>query len=807
MVVDAHYRSAPLHLRFLNYLPIMKPLDRRPNDEAPASTDFIRTKIAEDLRTNKYSGRVATRFPPEPNGYLHIGHAKSICLNFGISLENEGGTCNLRFDDTNPETEEMKYVESIQEDVRWLGFDWEDRLFFASDYFEQLHAFAVKLINDGNAYVDTLNEAEIREYRGTVTTPGKESPYRTRSIEENLDLFERMRAGEFDSGAHVLRAKIDMASSNMQMRDPVLYRIRHAEHYRTGNDWCIYPMYDFTHCLSDAVERITHSLCTLEFKDNRELYDWIVNAVGFESPPEQTEFARLNLDYTVVSKRKLVQLVRDGHVDGWDDPRMPTIAGFRRRGVTADAIRAFCGTIGVAKVDSRVDIDKLEHAIRDDLNMRVPRVMCVLRPLKVVIDNYPEGQVEELDAPYYPHDVPKEGVRKVPFSRELYIERDDFLEEPPKKFFRLAPGREVRLRYAYLVTCKEVIKDPQTGEVVEIRCVYDPDSKGGNPPDGRKVKGTLHWVSAEHSLAAEVRLYDRLFLQPDPEADTGEGDFTANLNPDSVSVLRDSRIEPAVAQDATGTRYQFERTGYFCSDAVDSAPDKLVFNRTVSLRDTWAKLAKKAANSGTPEEGAAVEKRPSVNKNASPTKVPKQKPSSTPESFAQVERYTVEFGLAKGDAEIIAGNGFLTTLFDDACLDYDSPKAIANWIVNDLRGEVKGAEFDCLPLTGATLASLVELVETGTITRTNAKEVFGQMVSSGGDPVQIVREKGLEQLGDAGSLEPLVEKVLAENEAKVAEYRAGRLGLLGMFVGQVMRDSGGKANPALVKELVQKKLG
>ncbi|MFC1640119.1 glutamine--tRNA ligase/YqeY domain fusion protein [Gemmatimonadota bacterium] len=785
----------------------MKPLENRHPDEGlPASTDFIRTKIAEDLRTDKYHGRVATRFPPEPNGYLHIGHAKSICLNFGIALENQGGTCNLRFDDTNPETEEMKYVESIQEDVRWLGFDWEDRLFFASDYFERLYTFAVKLIKDGNAYVDSLKEAEIREYRGTVTTPGRESPYRGRSIEENLDMFERMRAGEFENGAHVLRAKIDMTLANMQMRDPVLYRIRHAEHYRTGNDWCVYPLYDFTHCLSDALERITHSLCTLEFKDNRALYDWIVNAVGFETPPEQTEFARLNLDYTVVSKRKLVQLVRDGHVDGWDDPRMPTIAGFRRRGVTPEAIRTFCDTIGVAKVDSRVDIEKLEHAILDDLNMRVPRVMCVLRPLKVVIDNYPEDQVEELDAPFYPHDVPKEGSRKVPFSRVLYIERDDFMEEPPKKFFRLAPGREVRLRYAYLVTCKEVIKDPETGEVIELRCNYDPDSRGGNPPDGRKVKGTLHWVSAEHSLPAEVRLYDRLFLTPNPEVDIGDSDFTANLNHESIEVLRDSRVEPAVAHDQPGTRYQFERTGYFCSDAVDSTPEQLVFNRTVSLRDTWAKMVKADAGKSGVERADLEEKTASVGA-AGRSNISKQEAERTPEFLAKLERYTAEFGLTSGDAEIILDDQSLVSLFDEACAAYENPKAIAKWLVNDLRYEAKGVEYGDLPLTGATLASLVQLVEDNTITRTNAKEVFGEMARSGGDPVQIVREKGLEQLADFGSLEPLVDKVLAENEAKVAEYRAGRLGLLGMFVGQVMRDSGGKANPGLVKELVQKKLG
>ncbi len=559
-----------------------------------APADFIRAMVAEDLRTNKYGGRVVTRFPPEPNGYLHIGHAKSSCLNFGVAEESEGGVCHLRFDDTNPTTEDFKYAEAIKEDVRWLGFDWGDKLFYASDYFEKLYEYAVQLIKKGKAYVDSLSEEEIREYRGTVTEPGRESPHRNRSVEDNLDLFERMRAGEFEDGAHVLRAKIDVASANMLMRDPLLYRIRHTDHYRTADEWCIYPMYDFTHCLSDAIEGITHSLCTLEFTDNRELYNWVLDAVGIAHPrPEQTEFARLKMDHTVLSKRKLVELVKGGHVDGWDDPRLPTIAGLRRRGVTPEAIRAFCDLIGVAKVDSRVDIEKLEYCIRDDLNTRAPRVLCVLRPLRVVILNYPEGQTEELDCPHYPHDVPKEGSRKVPFSRVLYIERDDFREDPPKKFFRLAPGREVRLRYAYFIKCVDIVKDPETGEVTEVHCTYDPETRGGSAPDGRKVKGTLHWVSAGHALPAEVRLYDRLFLKPNPD-DVPQGeDFKSYLNPESLVILRNSVIEPSVADDPPGSRYQFERQGYFCSDPVDSAPGALVFNRTVALRDTWAKITAK----------------------------------------------------------------------------------------------------------------------------------------------------------------------------------------------------------------------
>jgi len=522
-------------------------------------TDFIRAMVAADVKSNKFGRPVTTRFPPEPNGFLHIGHAKSIVLNFGVAAEF-AGLCNLRFDDTNPTTEDVRYVDAIQRDVRWLGFDWGDRLYAASAYFEQLYQYAVQLIEAGKAYVDSQSEEEIRRNRGTVTQAGNPSRDRGRSTAENLDLFRRMRAGEFPDGAHVLRAKIDMAQPNMLMRDPLLYRIRHAHHYQTGDAWCVYPLYDFAHCLSDAIEGITHSLCTLEFKDNRELYDWILEAVGIERPPEQTEFARLNLDYTVLSKRRLVRLVEEGHASGWDDPRLPTIAGLRRRGVTPEAIRSFCEMIGVARNDSRVDIAKLEHCIRNDLNPQVPRVMCVLRPLPLEIINYPEGQSEQLDAPYYPHDVPKEGSRPLPFGRDLLIERDDFMLDPPKDYFRLAPGREVRLRYGYLVKCVDVVRDA-AGAVVKVLCTYDPETRGGDAPDGRKVKGTIHWVTAADALRCEVRLYDRLFLKPNPE-DVADGeDFTASLNPESLVVLRDSRIEPSVGRDAAGTRYQFERSG------------------------------------------------------------------------------------------------------------------------------------------------------------------------------------------------------------------------------------------------------
>jgi glutaminyl-tRNA synthetase len=540
--------------------------------------------VAADVASGKYGRPVRTRFPPEPNGFLHIGHAKSICLNFGIAREF-GGACNLRFDDTNPFTEDLAYVNAIKDDVRWLGFQWDGE-FYASDYFEQLYDFAELLVTTGKAYVDSQSEEAIRTGRGTVTTPGTASPYRTRSAEENLDLLRRMRAGEFPDGSHVLRAKIDMAHPNMIMRDPLLIRIRHAAHYRRADAWCIYPLYDYAHGLSDAIEGITHSLCTLEFKDNREIYDWLVREVGFERPPEQTEFARLELDYTVLSKRKLLRLVQEGFVSGWDDPRMPTIAGLRRRGVTPEALRNFADVIGVARKDARVELATFEHAVRDDLNMRVPRVLCVARPLKVVLTNYPDDQVEELVAPYYPHDVPKEGTRPLPFSRHLWIDRDDFMEQPPKKFFRLSPGREVRLRYGYLITCTDVVKDA-SGEVVELRCTYDPATRGGNAPDGRKVQGTIHWISVPHALDCELRLYDRLFTVPDPDA-AGEGlDFISALNPQSLAVARGAKIEPGVGGDPPGTRYQFERTGYFMSDPVDSAPDALVFNRTVTLRDGW----------------------------------------------------------------------------------------------------------------------------------------------------------------------------------------------------------------------------
>ena len=555
--------------------------------ESSASTDFIRTIINEDMRTNKYDGRVHTRFPPEPNGYLHIGHAKSICLNFGVAADY-GGLSNLRFDDTNPSKEELEYVDSILEDVRWLGFDWEDRLYYASDYFDQLYDYAVQLIKIGKAYVCDLSADEIRAYRGTFTEPGIESPYQNRSVEENLDLFERMRAGEFPDGSRTLRARIDMSSPNITLRDPVLYRILDVPHHRTGDKWCIYPMYDFTHCLSDSIEGITHSLCTLEFENNRPLYDWVLDQLQVYHP-QQIEFARLSLSYTVLSKRKLLQLVQAGFVEGWDDPRMPTLSGLRRRGYTPQAIRDFCNHIGVSKTNSIIDIALLEHFIRKDLNQRAPRVFGILRPLRVVITNYPEDQVEELEAINNPEDETM-GTRKVPFSRVIYIEQDDFREVPPPKYRRLTPGREVRLRYGYFITCVDVVKDPETGEVIEIRCTYDPETRGGNAPDGRKVKATLHWLSAEHAIPVEIHLYDRLFNTSNPEDVEPGKDFKSNINPNSLEILHGSYVENSLAKATPGTTYQFERQGYFCVDSLASQDEKLVFNRTIALRDSWAKF-------------------------------------------------------------------------------------------------------------------------------------------------------------------------------------------------------------------------
>ncbi len=763
-------------------------------------SNFIRAIIEDDLKTGRRT-KIITRFPPEPNGYPTIGHAKSICLNFGLAQDYDG-VCHLRFDDTNPETEDIEYVNAFKRDIRWLGFDWDDNEFYASDYFEQLYDWAVELIKKGKAYVDDLNEEEIREYRGTVTEPGRESPYRNRSVEENLDLFERMRRGEFPDGSHVLRARIDMTHSNMLMRDPVMYRIRHASHYRRGDAWCIYPLYDWAHGQSDAIENITHSVCTLEFEVHRPLYDWFLDALDIDPRPHQFEFSRLNLSYTVVSKRKLLQLVKEGHVAGWDDPRMPTLSGMRRRGVMPEAIRAFCERVGVTKVDSRVDTGLLEYSIRDDLNHKAPRVMCVLRPLKVVFTNYPEDRVEWLEAPYWPHDVPKEGSRKVPFSRVLYIEHDDFMEDPPRRFHRLAPGREVRLRYGYIIKCEEVVKD-ENGEIVELRCTYDPETKSGGAQAHRKVKGTIHWVEASHALPAEVRLYDRLFSVENP--DEGPEDFKTHLNPESMVVLRDSRIEPSVLRDPPGMRYQFTRLGYFWPDPVDSSPDALVFNRIVSLRDSWAKIAKKQATAKT--DGEAKKPRPKAASEAPKPPAAKDPTEGlTERQQTRLTRYTDAWELPRKDALILVGNPAVAAFFEEAVAAHDHPKAIANWIIHGLLPARKDTPISALPFTAAQLAALVALIDDSTLSSRTARDVFAEMMQRGGHPADIVEEKGLTQLSDPDALTPLIDKLLADYPDKADQYRAGKTGLLGFFVGQVMRETGGKANPKLVKELVERKL-
>ena len=780
------------------------PDGRTPDGGSPdRPSDFIRDIITEDLKSGKHE-TVKSRFPPEPNGYLHIGHAKSICLNFGVAAEF-GGTCNLRFDDTNPETEDMEYVEAIQRDVRWLGFDWEDRLYFASDYFEELYQFAVHLVEHGKAYVDSLSEEEIREHRGTITEPGRPGPYRNRSIMENLDLFRRMRAGEFADGEHVLRAKIDMAAKNMLMRDPILYRIRRgSEHYRRGSEWPIYPMYDFTHCLSDAIEHITHSLCTLEFENNRELYDWVIDNTPVPSRPRQIEFARLNLSHTVMSKRMFLALVDEGHVAGWDDPRMPTLSGLRRRGYTPEAIRRFADGVGVAKTYNVIDVARLEHAVRDDLNHKAPRVLAVLRPLKVVIENYPEGESERLEAPYFPHDVPKEGSRKLPFAREILIERDDFVEEPPEGYFRLAPGREVRLRYAYLIRCTGVVKD-DAGEVVEVRCTYDPETRGGSAPDGRQVDGTLHWVSAEHSLPLEVRLYDRLFLDENPAGH--EEDFRTFLNPDSLEVLAGSRIEPSVRDASTGDSFQFERQGYFVVDP-DSAGGRLVMNRTVTLRDTWAKVSGHGQAAERREAAAARAARKAAVKAAQRRASRAAGGGERPLTAAQqvsFKRYRDELGVGAQEARVLASERPLRELFEGTLKFHAGAPTVAKWIVNELSGELRGRPVGRLPFGPEELGELAALIDRGAITGAIAKEVFAEMRTAGGRPQEIVEQRGLKPLDDRDLL-PVVDRVLASNPRQVEEYHGGKTALLGFFVGQVMRATDGRADPKQAHKLLRQRL-
>ncbi len=745
--------------------------------------DFLRKIVEEDLRSGKYS-QVVTRFPPEPNGYPHIGHAKSISLNFGVARDY-GGRCNLRMDDTNPETEEARYVEAIEDAVRWLGFDWGERTLYTSDYFQRLYDYAVELIKMGKAYVDSLSEEEIREYRGTVTEPGRRSIYAERSVEENLDLFERMRKGEFAEGEHVLRARIDMAAANMKMRDPLLYRIRHAPHFRTGNAWHIYPMYDFAHCLSDYIEGVTHSFCTLEFENNREIYDWILDTLGVPPPrPHQYEFARLNINYTVLSKRKLIELVKEGYVSGWDDPRMPTIAGYRRRGYTPESILTFCEQIGVAKANSVVDVAQLEACIRDDLNPKVPRVMCVLDPLKVTILNY-EGS-EEIDASYYPHDVPREGTRKLPFSSEIYIEREDFSEHPPKGYYRLTPDQPVRLKHAYIIRCQEVVKDEE-GRVVEIKAIYYPDSRSGSDTSGIKVKSAIQWVDARRARKVEVRLYDRLFGVENPQG-------PEDLNPDSLRIVKEALIEPAAIEEKPDERFQFERLGYFYTDPVDYRDEAPVFNRIVTLKDSWAKKRQKAS-----PKPAKSEAKPSKSAPKEPRSV-----EMSPEEQARFERYGKESGLREELASTLARDERLSRFFEAALETYEGATTIANLVANEVARELKREEE--LTFAPAQIAALARLIDEETISGKIAKEVFEAMSQSGEDPEKIVEERGLRQISDPAEILPVIEKVLEQNPDNLRKYREGNERLFGFFVGQVLKATGGRANPRIVNELVNREL-
>ena len=755
--------------------------------------NFVENIVIADRAAGKHGGKVVTRFPPEPNGYLHIGHAKSICLNFGLARDFEG-VCHLRFDDTNPTKEDIEYVESIQIDVRWLGFEWGDNLFYASDYFDHLYGLAENLIKAGKAYVCSLSEDDIRTYRGTVTEPGKPSPYRSRTVEENLDLFRKMRDGHFKDGEHVLRARIDMASPNMKMRDPLLYRIRHAHHYRTGGAWCIYPMYDYAHCLSDSKEGITHSICTLEFENNRELYDWILaETPGVPHISNQYEFARLNLNYTIMSKRKLLQLVEGKYVNGWDDPRMPTVAGMRRRGYTPQAIQDFCERIGVAKANSVVDFAQLEFSVRNDLDKQAPRVLAVLDPIKVVITNWDAG-VEMLDAALYPHDVPLEGSRPLPMSGEVLIDRDDFNENPPKGFYRLKPGGEVRLRHAYVVRCDEVIKDAD-GKITELRCTYDPDTLG-KAPQGRKVKGAIHWVSASHAVPAEVRVYDRLFTVPAPDGDK-DTSFLEFLNPDSLKTVK-GYVEPFLKDDAN-SHYQFERLGFFCRDQ-DSDSNGLIFNRTVPLRDTFGKTTEKKAAPEPPKE------KPKAAKPQTPRSDEALLASLNEDQVNSWKRLT-QLGLEREEAAVIAASPVMMAFFDQGIAAHANHKGVAKWVVNDLARLLKDTEADALRFKGAEIGELVALIDKGVISTKIARDVFAHMTEHGGSPSQIVEQKGLKQVTDSSALEPIVDALLQQFSAEAGRYRNGEKKLMGFFVGQVMKATKGQGNPKLINELLRNKLG
>lgn len=774
----------------------------------PQPSDFIRDMIRADVAARKHGGQVVTRFPPEPNGYLHIGHAKAICVDFGVAKEF-GGRCHLRMDDTNPTTEDPEYVEAIKRDVHWLGFDWGEHLYYASDYFERFYELGEKLIRLGRAYVcDLPEETFSKEYRGTITEPGKESPYRARSVEENLDLFRRMRAGEFKDGEKVLRARIDMASPNMKMRDPPLVRIKHAHHYRTGDAWCIYPLYDYAHCLEDSFEGVTHSLCTLEFESARELYDWVIQATEVPHVPKQTEFARLNLTYTVMSKRKLLQLVEGKHVSGWDDPRMPTIAGLRRRGYTPETIRELVARTGVAKNISTVDIALLEAIVREDLDRRSPRVMTVLRPLELVIDSYPEGEIEELEAPYWPTGTePVEGValrttRKLPFSRVVYIERDDFAETPPKGWHRLAPGRKVRLRHAYIVTCTSVDKDDK-GEIIRVHCTHDPATRGGAAPAGEKVDGTIHWVNAARCADVEVRLYDRLFVVENPGE--GDKDFLQEINPASLSVLK-AKAEPSLATATPGERFQLERVGFFIVDQ-DTKDGAVVLNRTVALKDSWQKAVAKAE--GVPSSREPETKRDRKERKDKDREKKPAEPAVAIELSPEAIRLRDEHGLPPDTARVLAQEPLLVGLLASALQapgGKEAAKTVATLLANDILGEIRARKLEKVPFEGAFVVELAELARAETISTAQTKIVLAEMLATGKSPKAIVAEKGLAQIASAGELAPMIDQVLAENADAVGRYKAGNKNVFGALVGMVMKKTGGRANPKLLKELLEKKL-
>ncbi len=741
--------------------------------------DFLRRIVEEDLNTGKYQ-KVVTRFPPEPNGFPHIGHAKSITINFGIAKDYQGH-CNLRMDDTNPTTEDTQYVEALKDAVQWLGFEWDKNVRYTSDYFPKLYAYAIELIKIGKAYVDSTNEEEMRQLRGTVTQAGERSKYAKRSIDENLELFERMKNGEFQEGEHVLRAKIDMSSANMKMRDPLLYRIKHAHHFRAGDAWAIYPMYDFAHCLSDYIEGVSHSICTLEFENNRDIYDWVLETLKLTPPrPFQHEFARLGINYTVMSKRKLLELVNNNIVSGWDDPRLPTIAGYKRRGYTPESIINFCDGIGVAKANSTVDVAQLEFSIRDDLNTKVPRVLAVLDPLKVTIENY-EGS-EEINAPYYPHDVPKEGSRKLPFSREIYIERDDFMETPPKGYFRLTPEQSVRLRHAYIITCKEVIKDAN-GKVIEIKAEYHANSKSGEDTSGIKVKSAIQWVDAKTAKKVEVRVYDRLFKTEAPEG-------IEDINENSLKIIQNALIEPTVITNKPDVRFQFERQGYFYADPIDYTDEKPVFNKIVGLKDSWAKKEKKEV----PKPQA---KKVQIDGEV----VPMSK-----EEEARFEKYTNELNLNFEVANTLARDKQLSSFYEEALAEVNTPVNLANLVTNEVARELKEKALDELKFTSIQVAQLVKLLDNETISSKIAKQVFEEMSKSGEDPQQIVESKGLVQISDPETLLPIIDEVIAKNPENVEKFKAGNNKLFGFFVGQVLKATKGKGNPTVVNQLVKDKL-